>query len=179
MSKCSSGRKKAYTGNTSTVFFKWVWLKYSIIGHSKRRKHEGETDELVSKKALDCIEHSITPIICVGETLDIREADKYKGFIRKSIVENTQGLNTNKIIVAYEPVWVIETGKIPTIKEIEGIGILIKDIILSTNVRVLYGGFVKPSNSKEILSIKSIDGILVGWASLKGSEFYEIANYKE
>ena len=170
--------KGAYTGNTSTVFLNELGIKYTIIGHSERRMYEGETDELVSKKALDCIKHSITPIICVGETLDIREADKYKGFIRKSVIESTKGLDVKKIIVAYEPVWAIGTGKIPTINEIEEIGILIKDI-LSNNVRVLYGGSVKLSNSKEILSIKSIDGVLVGGASLKGSEFYEIANYKE
>lgn len=169
----------AFTGNTSALFLNDFDLKYTIVGHSERRMYEGETDELVCKKANNAIKHNITPIICCGESLDIREKQQYLPFIENSLLKSINGLDVNNIIIAYEPVWAIGTGKVPTPDEIEEVCKYIKNTVQKhynvKDVCVLYGGSVKSSNVNNITTLQSVDGVLVGGASLKGEEFFNIA----
>jgi triosephosphate isomerase len=164
--------KGAFTGSTSALFIKEFGLKYTLVGHSERRQYDGETNELVAKKSINAIKNDLTPIICIGESLETREQKQHLSFIEKQALASTNGVDLNKSIIAYEPVWAIGTGKIPTLDEIEEINSYIKKVL--GNVVVLYGGSVKSSNTKEITSLKSVDGVLVGGASLKGEEFFNI-----
>ena len=177
---CHQELKGAFTGNISATMLKDFDVKYSIIGHSERRQYEKETNEIVNKKAKTCVENGIIPLVCVGEDLETRESNNYLQFIENQVLESTKDLNLNKIIIAYEPVWAIGTGKVPTLMEIEEINSYIKAIlskktgIKEENIVVLYGGSVKSSNVADITGLKSVDGVLVGGASLKGEEFYNI-----
>ena len=178
---CHQELKGAFTGNISATMLKDFDVKYSIIGHSERRQYEKETNEVVNKKAKTCVENGIIPLVCVGEDLETRESNNYLQFIENQVLESTKDLDLNKIIIAYEPVWAIGTGKVPTLEEIEEINSYIKAIlnkktgIKEENIVVLYGGSVKSSNVADITGLKSVDGVLVGGASLKGEEFYNIA----
>jgi triosephosphate isomerase len=168
--------KGAFTGNISALFIKDFGLKYTLVGHSERRQYEGETSELVAKKSANAIKNSITPIICVGEPLEIREKRQHLAFVKDQTLDSIKNVDLNKAIIAYEPVWAIGTGKVPTLDDIEEINSYIKKILAgSGNVAVVYGGSVKSSNAKEIMSLKSVDGVLVGGGSLKGEEFFNIA----
>lgn len=177
---CHQELKGAFTGNISATMLKDFDVKYSIIGHSERRQYEKETNEIVNKKAKTCVENGIIPLVCVGEDLETRESNNYLQFIENQVLESTKDLDLNKIIIAYEPVWAIGTGKVPTLEEIEEINSYIKAIlnkktgIKEENIVVLYGGSVKSSNVADITGLKSVDGVLVGGASLKGEEFYNI-----
>ncbi|MDR0572347.1 MAG: triose-phosphate isomerase [Rickettsiales bacterium] len=162
----------AYTGSNSVVFVGDFDLKYTLIGHSERRQYERETDEIVAKKAINAIKNSITPIVCVGESLEVRDKQQHLSFIEEQVLKSTNGVDINRIIIAYEPVWAIGTGKVPTLNEIEEINSKIKEIL--GEIPVLYGGSVKSSNTKDITSLRSVDGVLVGGASLKGEEFFNI-----
>lgn len=177
---CHQENKGAFTGNISPVMLKEFGVKYTIIGHSERRQFEKETNILVLKKAINALNNDITPLICVGESLEVRENKKHLEFIEQQVLESTDGIDIKKVIIAYEPVWAIGTGKVPTLSEIEEINSYIKKVLAKKNnineddVNVLYGGSVKLSNTKEITSIKSVNGVLVGGASLKGEEFFNI-----
>lgn len=177
---CHQELKGAFTGNISASMLKDFNVKYSIVGHSERRQYEKETDDIINKKAKACVENGIIPLVCVGEDLETRESNKYLQFIENQVLESTKDLDLNKIIIAYEPVWAIGTGKVPTLDEIEEINSYIKNIlnkktgIKVEDIVVLYGGSVKSSNVADITGLKSVDGVLVGGASLKGEEFYNI-----
>jgi len=174
----------AYTGALSGPMLKDAGADYVIIGHSERRQYFGETDETVNKKIQAALKHRLIPIICVGETLGQREAGKILSVLTTQITQGLAGLAAEEIaksVIAYEPVWAIGTGKTATPAQAEEAHVMIRDLIAqqfgvdaATQVRILYGGSVKPSNSKELLNLPNIDGALVGGASLKVQEFIEI-----
>lgn len=177
---CHYEAKGAFTGNISSIMLKEFDINYSIVGHSERRQYEMETNDIVNKKAKACIDNNIIPLVCVGEDLAIRESNKYLEFIKEQVLTSTENLDLTKIIIAYEPVWAIGTGKVPTLEEIEEINSYIKTILsekTSVNkneIVVLYGGSVKSNNVSDIAKLSSVDGVLVGGASLKGEEFFNI-----
>ena len=172
--------KGAFTGNTSPAFLKELDCKYSLVGHSERRQYQHESDSLVAKKATKCLSYGITPLICIGEDLATREAQKHLEFVGEQVLNSTNNVDLENVIIAYEPVWAIGTGKVPTTAEIDKMEGYIKDIlhkmrhIETSKLTVVYGGSVKYSNAKEILSLKNVNGVLVGGASMKGEEFFGI-----
>ena len=179
--------KGAYTGEISPKMLKSIGVEYVIIGHSERRQYYNETDETVNKKIKAAFENGLKPIVCVGETLEEREQGKTKEKITMQTRLALEGLTkeqVSKVIIAYEPIWAIGTGKTATsedannsIKEIreEITKIYGKDV--SECVIIQYGGSVKSSNAKELFTTSNIDGGLVGGASLKPDEFAKIVNY--
>lgn len=175
---CHYEDKGAFTGNISPLFLNEFGCEFVITGHSERREYEQETNEIVAKKSVNAIKNSLTPLICVGESLETREAKKHLEFIEKQVIESVKDVDLNKAIIAYEPVWAIGTGKVPSLDDIEEINSHIKSVIAKEfgikNIKVLYGGSVKSSNIDGISKLKSVDGVLVGGASLKGEEFFNI-----
>jgi triosephosphate isomerase len=167
----------AYTGEYSAAMLKTCGVHYAIIGHSERRNNFGETNKLVKQKALNCIESGITPIICTGETLEARKNGNYKEFMAEQIRESIPQ-TPHPIIIAYEPVWAIGSGLIPTPKEIAEIFTFIKTdkeiSIIAKNAELVYGGSVNSKNYKEILSIAGNNGIILGSASLDNKELSKI-----
>lgn len=176
--------KGAYTGEISAPMLKSVNCKYVIVGHSERRQYFNETDEIVNKKAKKALEYGLTPIICVGETLEEKEAGKtieiITSQIEKGLVDLTAS-DLDKIVIAYEPIWAIGTGKTATSEDaqnaIQAIREKIKSLFNTDDVSILYGGSVKGSNAKELFEMKDIDGGLVGGASLEAKSFAEIVNF--
>lgn len=174
----------AFTGETSGLFIKDAGADYVIIGHSERRQYFGETDETVNKKIRAALESNLIPIVCCGETLEERDDGKVDEVISRQISEGLAGFSeteVSKMIVAYEPVWAIGTGKTATPDQAEEVHGMIRELIANQSstetadaVRILYGGSVKPDNAKELLSLPNIDGALVGGASLKAQDFIEI-----
>ncbi len=177
----------AYTGEISGSMLKSIGVEYVIIGHSERRQYFAETDETVNKKIKSALENELKPILCVGESLQEKEA----GITNKVITNQTrlalEGLSSGQvenIIIAYEPIWAIGTGKTATsqdannsIKEIRDEICKIYGQTIAQRVIIQYGGSVKPENSKELFSTSDIDGALVGGASLKPEDFAKIVNY--
>ena len=171
----------AYTGEISGKFLKAMGCEFVIIGHSERRKCFNETDTDVNKKIKKALSFGITPIVCVGETLEEREKGKTAEVVRKEIIGALQDqTDKEKIIFAYEPIWAIGTGKTAQPEDANKIHNLIRNIIKTnfgmdeTVVRVLYGGSVNPSNAEALMSQPDIDGSLVGGASLDAKSFVEI-----
>ena len=174
----------AFTGEISVPMIKKIGCKYVIIGHSERRKYFGETDETVNKKVKAVIDGGLIPIMCVGETLEEREAGKTMEVVETQITGGLKDLNEefiSPLIIAYEPVWAIGTGKTATREQAQEvhamIRLLLKDMYsdsLSDGMRVLYGGSVKPDNIIELMEEKDIDGGLIGGASLKSEGFIDI-----
>ena len=176
--------KGAYTGEISAPMLKSVNCKYAIVGHSERRQYFNETDETVNKKIKKALEYELTPIVCVGETLEEKEAGKtieiITSQIEKGLVDLTAS-DLDKIVIAYEPIWAIGTGKTATSEDaqnaIQAIREKIKSLFNTDDVSILYGGSVKGSNAKELFEMKDIDGGLVGGASLEAKTFEEIVNF--
>jgi len=164
--------KGAYTGEVSPLMVKEC-CKYVLIGHSERRKYFNETNQLLNKKLKSALVNNLKPIYCVGENLKERQADKSKNVVEKQIKEGLNGIDAKKIIIAYEPIWAIGTGKTATPKQAEEMHSFIKGLT-SRNTPVLYGGSVKPDNIKELMKEKDIDGVLVGGASLEAKSFSEV-----
>jgi triosephosphate isomerase (TIM) len=176
----------AYTGEVSPGMLA-EFCKYVIIGHSERRAYFGETDETVNRKIRAALEHDLTPIMCVGETLVENEAGETSDVVSRQLRDGLNGISSElitKLVVAYEPVWAIGTGRAATA---EGANAVIKNFVRGTLVdlyddpsaqaiRILYGGSVKASNAVEFFQQSDIDGALVGGASLKASEFVPIVN---
>ena len=179
--------KGAYTGEISAQMLKSIGVQYVIIGHSERRQYFSETDETVNKKVKSALEHELKPIICVGETLEQREAGKTQEIITTQTRLALEGLTTEQvkdIIIAYEPIWAIGTGKTATSEDAnESIKAIRKEIEkiygneIANNVIIQYGGSVKSTNAKELFTTSDIDGGLVGGASLKPDEFAKIVNF--
>ena len=175
--------KGAYTGEISAPMLKSVNCKYVIVGHSERRQYFNETDETVNKKIKKALEYELTPIVCVGETLEEKEAGKtieiITSQIEKGLVDLTAS-DLDKIVIAYEPIWAIGTGKTATSEDaqnaIQAIREKIKSLFNTDDVSILYGGSVKGSNAKELFEMKDIDGGLVGGASLEAKSIAEILN---
>lgn len=174
----------AYTGEISGAFLKDIGCQYVLIGHSERRKYFGETDETVNKKIFAALRNELTPIVCVGETLKEREAGKHTDVVETQIKNGLINVHTRdaeNIILAYEPVWAIGTGKTATPAEAQAMHHFIRNLIeklfdapTANKIRILYGGSVTPDNSAELLTQRDIDGALVGGASLKGAKFADI-----
>lgn len=176
----------AYTGEVSPLMLKDIGVDYVIIGHSERREYFNETDETVNKKVRKALEVGIDPIMCVGETLEEREAGKEEEKIKRQIEEGLKDLDKDKlekVVVAYEPIWAIGTGKTATSDQANDIISYIRKVInsmygdVSEKIRIQYGGSVKPGNIKELMSKSDIDGALVGGASLKKDDFEALINY--
>ena len=178
----------AYTGEVSGKMLKSIGTEYVIIGHSERRQYFSETDEIVNKKVKKAIKENLKPILCVGETLEQREAGDTIETITKQIEEGLKGIESTDMknsIIAYEPIWAIGTGKTATKDEandaIKHIRNKVEELYGRENseeIIILYGGSVKSTNAKELFEMSDIDGALVGGASLKADEFSKIVNYK-
>ena len=177
----------AYTGEVSGKMLQSIGVEYVIIGHSERRQYFNETDESVNKKIKAAFENELKPIVCVGETLEEREAGKTVEIITNQTRLALEGLTKEQVkntIIAYEPIWAIGTGKTATSEDANNSIISIREEIkniygedVSEAVIIQYGGSVKSSNAKELFSTSDIDGGLVGGASLKPDEFSKIVNY--
>lgn len=178
----------AFTGEISLPMLKEIGVDYCIIGHSERREYFNETDEAVNKKVKMLLEDdSITPILCVGESLEVREAGEEASFVEEQIEKDFAGISADKagnVVIAYEPVWAIGTGKTATPDQADSMCKTIREKIkalydesVSESIIIQYGGSVKPANSKEILTMGDIDGALVGGASLKSEDFKGIINF--
>ena len=179
--------KGAYTGEISAKMLKSIGVEYVIIGHSERRQYFNETDETVNKKIKAAFENKLKPIVCVGETLEQREAGKTVEVITKQTEQALEGLTNQQVentIIAYEPIWAIGTGKTATSEDANNSIKAIRDKICqiygqntSNGVIIQYGGSVKSTNAKELFETSDIDGALVGGASLNSEEFAKIVNY--
>mgnify|MGYP002294418220 FL=1 len=181
--------KGAYTGEVSAKMLKSIGVEYVIIGHSERRQYFAETDETVNKKIKAALENELKPIVCVGETLEQRESGKTEEIITTQTKLALEGLTKEQvkgIIIAYEPIWAIGTGKTATSEDANNsIKAIRKEIAsiygedIAEEVIIQYGGSVKSSNAKELFACSDIDGGLVGGASLKPEEFSKIVKYDE
>lgn len=171
----------AYTGEVSTSMLKDIGVDDVIIGHSERREKFLESDEIINAKVKKALEYDLSVILCLGESLEIKEEGKEVEFVREELLNSLDGVEKiEKVTIAYEPIWAIGTGKTCSSEDAEKMCREIRNIIdekygeVSQKTRILYGGSVKPSNVGEILSKENIDGVLVGGASLKASDFIEI-----
>lgn len=171
----------AYTGEVSTSMLKDIGVDDVIIGHSERREKFLESDEIINAKVKKALEDGLSVILCLGESLEIKEEGREVDFVRVELLNSLDGVeNIEKVTIAYEPIWAIGTGKTCSSEDAEKMCREIRNIIdekygeVSQKTRILYGGSVKPSNAGEILSKGNIDGVLVGGASLKASDFIEI-----
>lgn len=181
---CSNHASGAYTGEVSAAMIKSCGANYVIIGHSERRQYFAEHNDWLAKKIDAALSEALTPIYCVGETLDEREANTHFDVLRKQINEALFHLSNEqmlKIIIAYEPVWAIGTGKTATTQQAQEIHAFIRKLIeekygiaIAQNITILYGGSVKPENASELFSAPDIDGALVGGASLQSRSFADI-----
>ncbi len=173
----------AYTGDVSPVMLKELGVEYIIIGHSERREYYNETDEQVNKKVQSAYEHGLKPIICVGESLEERKAKETREVVEEQVRKALKGLNQKQVsqaVVAYEPLWAIGTGESASAKQANQVISYIRDVIetdyleAAEDVRIQYGGSVKPHNIEEFMAESDIDGALVGGASLSADSFAEI-----
>ena len=176
----------AYTGEISPIMLKELEVDYVILGHSERRQYFNETDETVNKKMKSALGHGIKPIICVGETLEQREANKEKEVVKNQIIKGFEDIDKKNIenrVIAYEPIWAIGTGKTASADDANDMIAFIREIIgqlygdLKDIIRIQYGGSVKPENVKELMDKSDVDGALVGGASLKADDFVKLINY--
>ena len=182
---CADKEKGAFTGEVSVDMLKSVGCSYTILGHSERRQYYGETDAKLVEKVKLALAGGLDIILCVGENLEQREAGKHFDIVAdqiKNVLYNFTAADMAKIIVAYEPVWAIGTGKTATSAQAEEIHAHIRKVLadkfgaeVAENVTILYGGSCKPSNAKELFACPDIDGGLIGGAALKADDFIQIA----
>lgn len=165
----------AFTGEVAPKMLVEMGVKYVILGHSERRQYFAETDETVNKKVLKALEHHLVPIVCVGETLEQREQGITEDLVRLQTKIALQGVcptNAKNVVIAYEPIWAIGTGRTATNEQAEEVCAAIRKVLkelygeVAEEIRIQYGGSVKPDNAKEIFAMPNIDGGLVGGASL-------------
>ncbi len=177
----------AYTGEISPLMLKALGVEYVILGHSERREYFGDTNQIVNKKIKSALSNDLKPILCIGETLDIREGGKAEDFVLAQLEQCLAGIDTQdiaRITIAYEPIWAIGTGKTATVEDASGMCAAIRSKVAklyqdnaAEEIRIQYGGSVKPSNISELMAASDIDGALVGGASLKVEDFLAIINY--
>lgn len=177
----------AFTGEVSPNMLKEIGVDFVVIGHSERRQYFNETDETVNKKLKAAFAHEITPILCVGESLEERESDMTEKVLASQIEKDLEGLSREQVeelVIAYEPIWAIGTGKTATAEDANNTIGFIRSVVgklygeeISNKTRIQYGGSVKPSTIKEQMAMEHIDGGLIGGASLKASDFAAIVNY--
>lgn len=177
----SAHEQGAYTGEVSVAMLKDFGCRYAIVGHSERRQHHGETDETVAAKAQSALAGGVTPIVCVGETLAQREAGETEAIVKRQLaaVIHAVGHCITEIVVAYEPVWAIGTGKTATPEMAQAVHAVLRAQLAaaSTNakrVHILYGGSMNAANAASLLAQPDIDGGLIGGASLKAADFLQI-----
>ena len=166
---CHSKPLGAFTGDISASHLKEVGCAYVILGHSERRLHHGEANELVKAKAECACEFNIKPIICVGENLFERNQGKTLGVLKEQLLASMPSLN-KEFLIAYEPLWAIGTGKAASLRDIEEVHLFLREEV-GPLVPLLYGGSVTSQNYKDILSLPGVEGVLVGGASLKKEDF--------
>lgn len=178
---CHHASEGSFTGEISANMLKNMTCEYVILGHSERRANCNENSELIAKKAKNAYNSGLTAIICVGETLQEKENDLTNVVVREQIINSLPDVaKSSNTVIAYEPVWAIGSGKIPTFEEIEETHKLIQDVIKSERpdfgeeITVIYGGSVDENNSSNILAIPGVDGLLVGRASLDVDKFWQI-----
>jgi len=174
----------AYTGEISVAMAKDLGCSYAVIGHSERRHILGETDEDVNNKVRAALDGGIIPIICVGETLEEREAGQTMVVVERQLLAALAGVSpaqVRQVVIAYEPVWAIGTGRNATPQQAEEVHVALRKLLadrynaeVAQGVRIQYGGSVKPDNARDLLSQPNIDGALVGGASLKADQFLKI-----
>ncbi len=175
----------AFTGEISPLMLKDVGCSYVILGHSERRHIFGEDDELINKKVVSAVRHGLIPILCVGELLEERERGETEKVVEGQLRKGLAGLtSSDDFVVAYEPVWAIGTGKTATPEQAQEVHEFIRGVLSelfgrekADEVRVLYGGSVKPENAKGLISMPDIDGALVGGASLNAESFSKIVKF--
>lgn len=179
----------AFTGEISPTMLNDINADYVILGHSERREYFNEDDELINKKVLSALDHDLVPILCVGESLEEREEniqeDKVKDQLEKDL-KDVKDSDISKVIIAYEPIWAIGTGKTASAEDADKMCKFIRDYIEKAyskddadKIRIQYGGSMKPNNVKELLAKENIDGGLIGGASLKASDFEQLVNHKK
>lgn len=181
---CSEHEWGAYTGETSVAMLKSMQIPYVIIGHSERRQYFGENGALLAKKVDRALAQGLTPIFCNGEPLEIREKGTHEALVKQQTEESLFHLSADaikKVVIAYEPVWAIGTGKTATSQQAQDMHAVIRGHIaakygkdVAESISILYGGSVKPDNAKELFACKDVDGGLVGGASLKARDFVDI-----
>jgi triosephosphate isomerase len=181
---CAAEASGAYTGEVSAAMVKSTGAEYVILGHSERREYYGETSEILNKKVTLTLANGLTPIYCCGEALDIREAGTQKEFVINQLKETIFNLSAEdfkKVIIAYEPIWAIGTGKTATTEQAQEMHKDIRDAIaaqygaeVADEISILYGGSCKPSNAPELFANPDVDGGLIGGASLKAEDFIGI-----
>ncbi|MBY0478562.1 MAG: triose-phosphate isomerase [Chitinophagaceae bacterium] len=181
---CSSYKSGAYTGETSVEMLQSIHVEYVVLGHSERREYFHETNQLLTDKVNLALQFGLTPIFCCGEALSIREAGTQNEYVANQLKESLFHLSADdlqKIIIAYEPIWAIGTGKTATSEQAQEMHAHLRSALakqygqkVADTISILYGGSVKGSNAKEIFSQPDVDGGLVGGASLKADEFVQI-----
>ncbi len=180
----------AYTGEISPGMLLDAGCAYVIIGHSERRQYFGETNEIINKKVSVALKNHLIPILCVGETWEERNQGRAFLVLNQQILFGLQGIDNEKlssIVVAYEPVWAIGTGKSANKEQVQEVHAYLRDVIkeftssneMAFNIRILYGGSMSPKNAQEILSLKDVDGGLIGGASLKIDSFSSLVQIAE
>jgi triosephosphate isomerase (TIM) len=183
---CAAEAKGAFTGEVSAEMVKSTGADYVILGHSERREYYSDTGEVLNKKVALALENGLTPIYCCGEPLEVREAESQNEFVKKQLEETIFNLpesDFRKLVIAYEPIWAIGTGKTATSDQAQEIHAFIRSIIaekfgdeVAEETSILYGGSCKPSNAKELFANKDVDGGLIGGAALKADDFLGIIN---
>ena len=186
---CHYEASGAFTGEISPPMLAKLDVQYVIVGHSERRQHSGETDEDVNRKVRAVLAAGMTPILAVGETLDQRDADQTSSVVSSQLVKGLVGMSAEEVgdlVVAYEPVWAIGTGKVASPGDAQQVCKLIREQIGETfgseaaaGVRIQYGGSVKPGNAAALMAEPDIDGALVGGASLDAEDFARIVRYRQ
>ncbi|MGN6670533.1 MAG: triose-phosphate isomerase [Candidatus Nucleicultricaceae bacterium] len=174
---CSEAPKGAYTGDISAAMLKDIGAAYVLIGHSERRQHHGENKALLQKKMQEASKEGLCPVLCVGETLEERESNRAAEIIRDqlSIIEGYSGTH---LMIAYEPVWAIGTGRVPNVEDVDQMHQTIEGALKEFGLQaegILYGGSVTPQNASFFLSLDSVGGVLVGGASLNPQSLYSMA----
>lgn len=177
----------AYTGEISPAMLSDIGCQYAIIGHSERRQYFGDTDESVNEKIRAALAHQLIPVFCVGETETQREAQETFSVLDKQVTKGLEGFSAQALsglVLAYEPVWAIGTGKTATIDQVQEVHAFLRSLIekrfdnlLAKTVKILYGGSVKPDNVTEIMNMPDVDGALVGGASLSAKVFNSIIHF--
>ncbi len=181
----NDNEKGAYTGEVSAEMLSSMDIEYCIVGHSERRAYYGETDAMIAKKVDQLLKHEIRPIVCCGEVLEEREAGKQFDVVKRQITDGLFHLSAKQfkeLVIAYEPVWAIGTGKTATPEQAQEIHAFIRKTIadkygkeVADEISILYGGSCKPSNAKELFANPDVDGGLIGGAALQAEDFVNIA----
>ncbi len=181
--------KGAFTGEISPVMLKDVGCSMAIIGHSERRHIFAESDELINKRVAGCVKNGLVAVLCIGETLEERESDKTFSVLEEQLRGGLADIaldNADLLVVAYEPVWAIGTGKTASVEQAQEVHCFLRDLLakmyeknIASHTRILYGGSVNPENVDELMAQDDVDGALVGGAALKAESFGRIINFNK